>query len=101
MESRWKVDGRSMEGRGRSMESRWEVDGDQQKVDERSMESQWKVDGKSMEGRWKVNTIEGPWKVDEKTNVLFHSRACFFQTGDPHETLYFTIRKLLFRFFQF
>ena len=40
-------------------------------------------------------------KIDEKTDVFFHNLACFFQTGDLHETLYFTIRKLLFRVFCF
>ena len=32
---------------------------------------------------------------------FFHTVACFFQHGDPHETLYFTIRKLLFHFSRF
>ena len=40
-------------------------------------------------------------KIDEKTDVFFHNRVCFFQTGDLHETLYFTIRKLLFRVLSF
>ena len=40
-------------------------------------------------------------KIDEKTDVFFHNLACFFQTGDLHETLYFTMRKLLFRVFRF
>ena len=37
-------------------------------------------------------------KVKEKRYVLFHNSACFFEHGDPHETSYFTIRKLLFHF---
>ena len=47
-------------------------------------------------------------KIDEKlmkkTMRFFRMFACFFQHGDPHETLYFIIRKLLFhvsRFFVF
>ena len=32
---------------------------------------------------------------------FFRIVACFFQHGDPHETLYFTIRKLLFHFSRF
>ena len=41
-------------------------------------------------------------KIDEKSMkkkmCFFRIVACFFQHGDPHETLYFTIRKLLFHF---
>ena len=44
-------------------------------------------------------------KIDEnsmkKTMRFFRIVACFFQHGDPHETLYFTIRKLLFHFSRF
>ena len=46
-------------------------------------------------GRFSMNNW---WK---KQTCFFHNRACFFQTGDPHETLYFTMRKLLFLFFVF
>ena len=45
--------------------------------------------------------VDFSWKIDEKTDVFFHNCACFFQTGDPHETPYFTIRKLLFHFLRF
>ena len=45
--------------------------------------------------------VDLPLKIDGKTDVFCHNCACFFQTGDPHETLYFTIRKLLFRFLSF
>ena len=38
------------------------------------------------------------WKINEKNDTFFRIVACFFQHGDPHETLYFTIRKLLFHF---
>ena len=40
-------------------------------------------------------------KINEKNDVFFHIGACFFQHGDPHETSYFTIRKLLFSFLHF
>ena len=40
-------------------------------------------------------------KIDEKNNAFLRIVACFFQHGDPHETLYFTIRKLLFHFSRF
>ena len=43
-----------------------------------------KIDEKSMKKRW-----------------FFHIVACFFQHGDPHETLYFITRKLLFQFSRF
>ena len=33
-----------------------------------------------------------------KKHACFHSIACFFEQGDPHETSNFTIRKLLFHF---
>ena len=42
--------------------------------------------------------VDLPLKIDENTDVFCRSCACFFQTGDPHETRYFTIRKLLFCF---
>ncbi len=45
--------------------------------------------------------VDFGWKIDEKTLVLFKPPSHFFQHGDPHETLYFTIRKLLFRFLSF
>ena len=41
------------------------------------------------------------WKIDEKTFVFFKPPSHFFQHGDPHETLYFTMRKLLFHFLSF
>ena len=41
------------------------------------------------------------WKINEKNDAFFRIVACFFQHGDPHETLYFTIRKLLFHFSRF
>ena len=44
-------------------------------------------------------------KIDEKsmkkTMCFFRIVACFFQHGDPHETMYFTKRKLLFHFSRF
>ena len=40
-------------------------------------------------------------KIKEKLHILFHSGACFLEHGDPHETLYFTMRKLLFHFLCF
>ena len=44
-------------------------------------------------------------KIDEKSmnknDAFFRIAACFFQHGDPHETPYFTIRKLLFHFSRF
>ena len=36
-----------------------------------------------------------------KNKAFFHSIACFFEHGDPHETSYFTIRKLFFHFSYF
>ncbi len=36
-----------------------------------------------------------------KKTCFFKPPSHFFQHGDPHETLYFTIRKLLFRFLSF
>ena len=39
-------------------------------------------------------TMEKWWKK----HACFHSIACFFEQGDPHETSYFTMRKLLFHF---
>ena len=41
------------------------------------------------------------WKINLKARAIFHSSACFFEHGDPHETSYFTIRKLLFHFWGF
>ena len=41
------------------------------------------------------------WKINEKNDTFFRLVACFFQHGDPHETLYFTIRKLLSHFSRF
>ena len=38
------------------------------------------------------------WKINEKNNAFFQCSACFFEHGDPHETSYFTMRKLLFHF---
>ena len=38
---------------------------------------------------------------DEKNDVFFRIIACFFQHCNPHETMYFIIRKLLFRFLRF
>ena len=40
-------------------------------------------------------------KMMEKHMHVFYSIACFFEQGDPHETSYFTIRKLLFHFLCF
>ena len=40
-------------------------------------------------------------KIKEKLHRLVHSGACFLEHGDPHETSYFTIRKLLLVFFVF
>ena len=41
---------------------------------------------------------KNPWKINEKNDTCFHSVARFFEHGDPHETLYFTIWKLLRHF---
>ena len=41
------------------------------------------------------------WKINEKNDAFFRIVACFFQHGDPHETSYFIIRKLLFHFSRF
>ena len=38
------------------------------------------------------------WKINEKNDAFFHSVARFFERGDPHETQYFTIWKLLLHF---
>ena len=38
------------------------------------------------------------WKINEKNNTFFQCSACFFEHGDPHETSYFIMRKLLFHF---
>ena len=40
-------------------------------------------------------------KTTKKINVNFHRSAVIFRHGDPHETLYFIIRKLLFHFSSF
>ena len=40
-------------------------------------------------------------KIDQKNYAFFHSIACLFEHGDPHETSYFTMRKLLFHFLCF
>ena len=40
-------------------------------------------------------------KIDEFFIVFFQFAYRFLQHGDPHETLYFTIRKLLFHFSRF
>ena len=45
--------------------------------------------------------VDFGWKINEKKLVFFKPSSQFFQHGDPHETLYFTIRKLLFRFLSF
>ena len=37
-------------------------------------------------------------KINEKKRCIFYCGACFFQHGDPHETLCFTMRKLHFHF---
>ena len=37
-------------------------------------------------------------KINENFIVFFQSVCRFLQHGDPHETLYFTVRKLLFHF---
>ena len=41
------------------------------------------------------------WKSDEKTYIIFHSSACSFQHGNPHDSMYFTYRKLLLHFLPF
>ena len=41
------------------------------------------------------------WNNDEKTDVFFRIGVCCFQHCDPHETVYFIIRKLLFHFLRF
>ena len=38
------------------------------------------------------------WTFDGKFDVFLHIIACFFEYGAPHETSYFTMRKLLFHF---
>ena len=38
------------------------------------------------------------WNLDAKIDVCFYICSCFFQTGDPHKTLYFTMWNLLFHF---
>ena len=40
-------------------------------------------------------------KFVEKISVVFCQHRLFFEHCDPHETLYFTIRKLCFRFLSF
>ena len=40
-------------------------------------------------------------KFVEKISVVFCQHRLFFEHCDPHETLYFTIRKLCFRFLRF
>ena len=45
--------------------------------------------------------VDFGWKINEKKLVFFKPPSHFFQHGDPHETLYFTIRKLLFHFLSF
>ena len=41
------------------------------------------------------------WTNDGKNDAFFRIGACFFQHCDPHETMYFIIRKLLFHFSRF
>ena len=38
------------------------------------------------------------WDFNAKIDVCFYISSCFFQTGDPHKTLYFTMWNLLFHF---
>ena len=45
--------------------------------------------------------VDFGWKIDGKKLVFFKSPSHFFQHGNPHETLYFIIRKLLFHFLSF
>jgi len=45
--------------------------------------------------------VEFSWKIDVFLNVIFQRFSFFFQPGDPHQTLYFTSRNLLFHFFNF
>ena len=40
-------------------------------------------------------------KIEGKDDAFFQCSACFFEHGDPHEILYFTIWKLLLRFLSF
>ena len=40
--------------------------------------------------------IDFSWNSSEKNCAFFHCRACFFQHGDPHDSMYFTYRKLPF-----
>ena len=40
-------------------------------------------------------------KNDTKNDASFHSGAFFFGTADPYDSIVFTIRKLLFRFWPF
>ena len=37
-------------------------------------------------------------KIDGNLDAFFHNSKRFLKTGDPHETSYFTYRKLLFHF---
>ena len=45
--------------------------------------------------------VEFSWKINVFFNVIFQRFSFFFQPGDPHQTLYFTSRNLLFHFFIF
>ena len=43
-------------------------------------------------------SLKNKWKINEANDAFVHSVARFFERGDPHETLYFTIWKLLLHF---
>ena len=45
--------------------------------------------------------VDFSWKIDGKLDVFFTTALVFFQTGDPHETPYFTGPEPLLHFFQF
>ena len=39
--------------------------------------------------------LDFSWNSSKNSCAFFHSRACFLQHGDPHDSTYFTYRKLL------
>ena len=42
--------------------------------------------------------LDFKWKIDVFSNAVSSRSVCFFRNGDPHDSVVFTIRNLLFHF---